>query len=116
MKGEKGMAKTPALKKLVGNLGARYIYRRLSSWVEKMPYVPALNYGYEGQGGEPQVFSKNPNRLQMQLYYEAVGRFLISLPVVQKMQIAEIGCGLGIGAVWLSDLLKNRSHSIVAID
>lgn len=97
-------------------LAMRILYWRLSSWVERMPYVPALNYGYKEIAGEPSFSPPTEeNRVQLRLYHRVVGSHCLDLEQDQ-LEIAEVGCGLGVGADWLSSFLEKKLSVLYGID
>lgn len=101
----------------LGILGMRFLYWRLPSWVERMQYIPALNYGYEGGDGDSlSLLGNAENRAQLRLYYVAAGSFLLERSLQRPLEVAEIGCGLGVGASFLASSLKDGLHVLQGID
>ncbi|MDP2734947.1 MAG: class I SAM-dependent methyltransferase [bacterium] len=97
----------------LGTLGLRFLYWRLPVWVEKMPYVPALNYGYMGSNGS--FFAETENGAQLRLYHRVAGSFLLGHSQ-HPLEVVEVGSGLGVGALWLSSFLKDGLRSFQGID
>jgi ubiquinone/menaquinone biosynthesis C-methylase UbiE len=95
----------------------RILYWRLSSWVQRMPYVPALNYGYKEVAGESSFSPPTvENRVQLRLYHRVVGSYCLDQEQDHPLEIAEVGCGLGVGADWLSSFLDKKLSVLYGID